>query len=59
MLVFEKVALVFRLLEIIEHLLDDLALAPFDVSVFGICIFSAHNVPITRGGTCPFRFVSI
>ena len=46
-LVLEEVALVLGLLKICEHLLDDLALTPLDISVFCVCIFSAHkSVPI-------------
>ena len=33
-LVLEEVALVLRLLELVKHLADDLALAPLDISVF-------------------------
>ena len=49
MLLFEEVALIFGFLELVEHLLNDLTLTPFDVPVFCVCVFSAHNsVPTCR-----------
>ena len=39
----EEITFVLGLFELCKHLLDDLALTPFDVPVFCFCVFSAHD----------------